>query len=92
VLLVPLFEEILFRGLFLAWLRKHLNEFWALVAMAALFDLEHGSFVVVPYAFLLGMATGYVKLRTGSTVNTFAMHSLNNLVLVSVGLRIFPHP
>jgi membrane protease YdiL (CAAX protease family) len=61
------------------------------IAMAALFALEHGSFVVAPYAFLLGITTGYVKPRTGSTLNTFAMHSLNNLFLLMVGLKMFGH-
>jgi membrane protease YdiL (CAAX protease family) len=32
VLLVPLFEEVLFRGLLLAWLRKHLREDLAVIS------------------------------------------------------------
>ena len=91
VLLVPLFEEVLFRGLLLTWLRKHLREDLAVIAMAALFALEHGSFVVAPYAFLLGITTGYVKLRTGSILNTFVMHFLNNLFLLAIGLMFFGH-
>jgi membrane protease YdiL (CAAX protease family) len=66
----------------LAWLRKHLREDLAVISMAALFTLEHGSFAVAPYAFLL-VTMGYVKLRTGSILNTFAMHFLNNLFLLA---------
>ncbi|WP_114207568.1 CPBP family intramembrane glutamic endopeptidase [Acidisarcina polymorpha] len=91
VLLVPLFEEVLFRGLLLAWLRKHLRENLAVISMAALFALEHGSFAVAPYAFLLGITMGYVKLRTGSILNTFAMHFLNNVFLLAIGLKLFGH-
>lgn len=89
LLLVPLFEEVLFRGLLLSWLRKHLRENLAVIAMAALFALEHGSFIVMPYAFMLGIIMGFVKLRTGSILNTLAMHSLHNLLLLAVGLRMF---
>ena len=63
VLLVPLFEEVLFRGLLLAWLRKHLREDLAVISMAALFALEHGSFAVAPYAFLLGITASRYKQR-----------------------------
>jgi membrane protease YdiL (CAAX protease family) len=43
----------------------------------------------MPYAFMLGIIMGFVKLRTGSTLNTLAMHSLHNLLLLAVGLRMF---
>jgi membrane protease YdiL (CAAX protease family) len=89
LLLVPLFEEVLFRGLLLSWLRKHLRDNLAVIAMAALFALEQGLFIVMPYAFMFGIIMGFVKLRTGSILNTLAMHSLHNLLLLAVGLRMF---
>lgn len=92
VLLVPLFEEVFFRGLLLIWLRKHLSEELAVVVMAGLFALEHGSFIVGPYAFLLGLTMGYVRLRTDSTLNTWIMHSLHNAILLAIGLEIFGRP
>jgi len=87
-LLVPIFEEVFFRGLLLGWLRKHMREGLAVVTMAVLFVLEHGSFILVPYAFLFGIVLGYVKLRTNSTLNTVVMHCLNNVLLLTLGLRI----
>ncbi|HVH86636.1 MAG TPA: CPBP family intramembrane glutamic endopeptidase [Terriglobales bacterium] len=92
VLLVPLFEEVFFRGLLLIWLRKHLREDLAVIVMAGLFALEHGSFIVGPYAFLLGITMGYVRLRTDSTLNTWVMHSLHNTILLAVGLEMFGLP
>jgi membrane protease YdiL (CAAX protease family) len=87
-LLVPVFEEVLFRGLLLGWLREHMREGLAVVAMSALFALEHGSFILAPYAFIFGISFGYVRLRTHSTLNTALMHSLHNGMLLTLGLRI----
>jgi len=86
--LVPVFEEVFFRGLLLGWLRKHMREDLAVVAMSALFALEHGSFILAPYAFMFGISLGYVRLRTHSTLNTAVMHSLHNVMLLTLGLRI----
>jgi len=87
-LLVPVFEEVFFRGLLLGWLSKHMREDLAVVAMSALFALEHGSFILAPYAFMFGISLGYVRLRTHSTLNTAVMHSLHNVMLLTLGLRI----
>jgi membrane protease YdiL (CAAX protease family) len=88
-LIVPIFEEVFFRGVLLSWLRSRLNVHGAIFAMSALFALMHGSLVVAPYVFIFGVVAGYVRVRTGSTFNTIIMHSLNNLMLLYVGLRIF---
>jgi membrane protease YdiL (CAAX protease family) len=88
-LIVPIFEEVFFRGVLLSWLRSRLNVHGAIFIMAALFALMHGSLVVAPYVFIFAVVVGYVRVRTGSTFNTIIMHSLNNLLLLYVGLRIF---
>ena len=87
--MVPIFEEVFFRGLLLGWLKQHMKQDLAVVTMAALFAVEHGSFVVAHYVFLFAVSTGYVRLRTSSTFNTVIMHSLNNVMLLWLGLRIF---
>jgi membrane protease YdiL (CAAX protease family) len=87
-LLVPVYEEVFFRGLLLGWLHKHMREDLAVIAMSALFALEHGSFILAPYAFMFGISLGYVRLRTHSTLNTAVMHSLHNVMLLTLGLRI----
>ncbi len=87
-LLVPVFEEVFFRGLLLGWLRKHIRESLAVAAMSALFALEHGSWILAPYAFIFGIALGYVRLRTHSTLNTAVMHALHNVLLLTLGVRI----
>jgi membrane protease YdiL (CAAX protease family) len=88
-LIVPIFEEVFFRGVLLSSLRKRLSVHSAIFVMAALFASMHGSLVVAPFVFIFAVAAGYVRVRTGSTFNTIIMHSLNNLALLYVGLRIF---
>jgi hypothetical protein len=36
--------------------------------------------IVMPYTFVTGLFTGWIRVRTGSTLNTVFMHVLNNWV------------
>lgn len=88
-LLVPIFEEVFFRGLLLTWLNRHMRFVPALLLQAALFAAMHAYPVVFPYAFLFGIAAGCVRRATGSTFNTILMHAMNNVVLLILGLHLF---
>ena len=90
-LLVPIFEEVFFRGLLLSWLNRHMPFTFALLAMSVLFAAMHVDPPALPYTFLFGIATGYVRQITGSTANTVVMHVLNNIVLLTLGLHYFGH-
>jgi hypothetical protein len=90
-LLVPIFEEVFFRGLLLSWLNRHMPFTFALLVMAVLFAAMHVYPPALPYTFLFGIATGYVRRTTGSTVNTVLMHVINNIVLLALGLHFFGH-
>jgi len=88
-LLVPVFEELFFRGLLLTWLNRHMRFLPALVVMSALFAAMHVYPIALPYAFLFGLAAGTVRRATGSTLNAVLMHVLNNVVLLAVGLHFY---
>jgi membrane protease YdiL (CAAX protease family) len=85
-LLVPTFEELMFRGLLLDWLRKRFSNGQAITISAVLFAVMHVYPVAMPYAFLFGLAAGWLRLRTGSTLNTWFEHVLNNVLFLSLGL------
>lgn len=85
-LMVPLFEELLFRGLLLSWLGKHLAISRAVIVSAVLFAIMHGYPIVLPYAFVAGLFLGWVREHTGSTFNTLVMHVLNNVLFLCLGL------
>jgi membrane protease YdiL (CAAX protease family) len=88
-LLVPIFEEVLFRGLLLCWLNRHMRFTFALLIQAVVFAAMHVYPFVLPYSFLFGIAAGYVRRTTGSTVNTILMHVMNNVMLLWLGLKVF---
>jgi membrane protease YdiL (CAAX protease family) len=85
-LIVPLFEELLFRGLLLSWLEKYFSASRAIIASAVLFAAMHGYPVALPYAFVFGLFAGWIRERTGSTLNMFFMHALNNVLFLCLGL------
>jgi membrane protease YdiL (CAAX protease family) len=87
-LLVPVFEEWLFRGALLEWLRRYFSNLLAIVISAILFAAMHGYPIVMPYAFVTGLFTGWIRIRTGSTLNTVFMHVLNNLVFLYLGFLL----
>ena len=83
---MPLFEELLFRGLLLRWLGKYFSSTRAVIVSAALFAVMHGYPIVLPYAFVAGLFLGWIRERTGSTLNPFFMHVVNNVVFLWLGL------
>jgi membrane protease YdiL (CAAX protease family) len=87
-LIVPLFEEILFRSLLFGWLRQHLSTRSAIGVSAALFAAMHGYPIVMPYTLLFGLFTGWIRARTGSIFNTVVMHVLNNVLFLCAGLYL----
>lgn len=80
VILTPVFEEILFRGLLFATLRARLGLGAAAVLSAAIFAVAHGygaaGFAAVFWSGLL-WAVAYEK--TGSLLPSIAAHAVDNL-------------
>ncbi|HJD24714.1 MAG TPA: CPBP family intramembrane metalloprotease [Firmicutes bacterium] len=83
-----LLEELLFRGYILRLLRPYGGAF-AIVTTAALFALMHGNILQIPFAFLVGLACGWLALRTGRVWPAMLLHFLNNFmaqILEYIGL------
>jgi uncharacterized protein len=87
-ILVPFFEELFFRGALLEWLRHRLSDLSAILASAVLFAGMHVYPIAMPYAFIFGVFTGWIRLRTRSTLSTVFMHVLNNLVFLYLGFLL----
>ena len=76
--LVPVAEELIFRGLGMSLLLAHL---WAPLAVAAnglLFALAHGLVYGLPVLTLFGAALALIRVRTGSVLPCIATHALFN--------------
>lgn len=80
--IVPaLVEEFACRGLVMGLLRKFGDAF-AIVASAVLFGLIHGNLGQIPFAFLVGLALGYIVIKSESLWPAVAVHFFNNLAAV----------
>lgn len=90
-LIIPFFEEFLFRGMFYGALRRRIGVTWGIVVSAAVFSLAHRILYQFLPIFVLGMLLAYLYERTRSLVaNTFvhAMHNTLSVLLVILILSI----
>jgi len=79
VIVAPIAEELFFRKLLIDRLRGY-GQRAALVVSASAFGLFHGNFSQVFYAFALGLAFGYIYLKTNRVGYTIALHMMINIV------------
>ncbi len=79
VVLAPIVEELFFRGAIQGYLmRKWDNPMWAVAVSALIFGVMHGNPVQIFFAFILGIALGWMYYRTGSLLPCMLMHFANN--------------
>ena len=90
---VPLLEEVFFRGLLLGGLRRG-GMRWAAAWLLSslLFGLAHVTPAAVLYATVAGLLLGALVLRTGSTTVSFAAHAGVNALPVLLPARAVPIP
>lgn len=81
-LLVPVCEELFFRGYLLGALRRF-GDGRAVIVSAVCFALAHGFGSTVPHA-LLGALLGFAVVRTGSLAASAAIHACYNLFIIVV--------
>lgn len=82
----PLAEELTFRGVIQTRLERAMPPWLALVLQAAIFGLVHGTPIQMAYAFLVGLAFGFLRRRTGSILPGFAAHAAFNAMNDPLGL------
>lgn len=80
VMVAPVVEEFIFRGLALNRLSRAMPGWLAVVLSAAAFGACHGHPVWFGYAFVLGAVFGFVALRTGSILPTILGHLVFNAI------------
>jgi membrane protease YdiL (CAAX protease family) len=82
VVVAPLLEELIFRGLFQTMIRSFLkmrNSAWpAIVLSSALFVLMHANQSHWPALYVLGMGMGYSYEKSGSLFRPIFIHMLFN--------------
>ena len=83
VVMAPLTEEIIFRGIILKGLLAHCTQNRAIVWSAVLFGLAHLNPWQFPGSFILGLVWAYWVIQTGSLWPGILGHALNNLIAVT---------
>jgi membrane protease YdiL (CAAX protease family) len=78
IVLAPLFEETLFRGVLLPVLGRQLGALTAVLLSAALFAAAHLSLSELLPLFVLGCGLGWLRLRSGRLSASVLMHALWN--------------
>lgn len=78
--LFPAFsEEFVFRGAVYGSLKKF-GKTLAVVVSAVLFSLIHGNLVQIPFAFIVGLALGFVTAESDSIWPAIIIHFINNFM------------
>ncbi len=85
VVLAPLFEETLFRGVLLPVLGRSWGRGWGLLVSALSFGVAHLSLAELPALVMLGLGLGWLRLRSGRLGACVLMHGLwNSLTFVNL--------
>jgi membrane protease YdiL (CAAX protease family) len=80
IILAPIFEEILCRGIIFNELKKNLNVILSIIIQALIFAVLHFNMVEGMYAFLFGVVAGLVYFWTGSILSDIILHIVANFL------------
>lgn len=86
ILLVPIYEEIIYRYVIFGYLKENYNIVFAVIVQALFFGLSHFNIVQGIYTFLLGIALALVYMYSKSLVGSIILHITFNLC----GVLIIP--
>lgn len=82
IILAPLFEEIIYRGLVIKMLSPYSKSAAVLVSALA-FGLMHGNIPQAVSSFCTGLIYAIIALKCNSIIPTIIIHSANNLIVNS---------
>ena len=88
VIVGPIVEELLFRGLFLRSLAQY-GRTYAIVVSSILFGMYHASLIENGYAFVVGIVLAYITLRY-SIKWAIIIHCLNNMIMMLIAFLNIP--
>lgn len=82
--MVPIYEEIYFRGVILDSCQRHINFNAANIFQSFLFAAIHGSLFMFPLFFLFGLLAGIVRKKSGGLLPGIVFHIVNNVTVLLV--------
>jgi len=87
-IIVPIYEEVLVRGLVFKELRNALQLWVALLIQGFIFGLMHGNMLQFSYAFPMGVLLGYVYVKYRSIWAPILIHLVWNSTSLLMGLLL----
>lgn len=79
-IIIPICEELIYRGLIYMRMRQYLNVNLAIVVSALIFGIVHGNIVQGIYAFLIGILFAYAYEKYGSLKAPVILHISANIL------------
>lgn len=79
-LLAPFAEELALRAVLYGWLRRHAGPLLSALASSMVFALLHGSLILLPGTFLVGLVLAWVYERSGSLIPCILLHGCFNAI------------
>lgn len=81
-ILVPIAEELFFRGVLYNFLRARTGIWLAIIISSLIFAIAHGDLAVGTAAFVLGIVIAWVYEKSGSLWTSILIHAANNSVKI----------
>jgi len=79
-ILVPIAEEIIFRGVFLSAFEKYMKFFLANCLQSVVFAAVHQSWKLAPFYFAFGFLAGHYRLKSKSLAPGISIQMTNNIL------------
>lgn len=97
VCVAPFVEELVFRGVLLSGLASRMRVGWAIVVSALIFGCAHlpdfkFAWYAIPTLVLLGLALGWIRIKTRSLWPAIVLHATNNFFAVLAWFVVAHHP
>lgn len=89
VVMIPIYEEIIFRGIIFNHLKENYKIGTAIVVQALLFGIAHGNIVQSIYTFILGIVSVLMYIYFNSIYSSIMLHMIFNLFGGVIDLKLY---
>ncbi|CEN22558.1 type II CAAX endopeptidase family protein [Paraclostridium sordellii] len=79
IILIPICEEIMFRGIIFNFFRKNYSLTVSIILQALLFGISHGNFLQGIYTFIGGIILALIYVYCDSNIGNMLLHIIFNL-------------
>lgn len=78
IILIPIFEEIMFRGILFNFFRKNYSLTFSIIFQALIFGVFHGNSLQLIYTFIGGIALALIYIYCDSILGNILLHVILN--------------